>query len=200
MTRPMTQPLPKPHPLRVCVCVLPFGAKQASAASESCLLLGLCCRSIRGGGGMKSEREKLHARKLTFANTEAFTQTERDGKTERKGSGGGEKKNAGLAENSKYCRKRCLDCWIEGVGGRRGGRMITVVRNPTQWAQTCNQLPSEGRARWLASRSRVYYFLFVYLTIFWKLLMLRNIEWETAGWMMKWNGCGRVFQEKCGKD
>jgi len=72
--------------------VLPFGAKQASAASESCLLLGLCCRSIRGGGGMKSEREKLYARKLTFANTEAFTQTERDRKTERKGSGGGEQK------------------------------------------------------------------------------------------------------------
>lgn len=41
---------------------------------------------------MKSEREKLHARKLTFANTEAFTQIERDRKTERKGSGGGEQK------------------------------------------------------------------------------------------------------------
>jgi hypothetical protein len=32
---------------------------------------------------MKSEREKLQARKLTFATAEAFTQRERDRKTER---------------------------------------------------------------------------------------------------------------------
>jgi hypothetical protein len=32
---------------------------------------------------MKSEREKLRARKLTFATAEAFTQRERDRNTER---------------------------------------------------------------------------------------------------------------------
>jgi hypothetical protein len=68
--------------------------------------------------------------------------------------------------------------------------MTTVVRNPTEWAQTCNQLPSEGRAV-TCFRSRVYYLLSVYLNIFWELLMLHNIEWETAVWMMKWNWCGK---------
>jgi hypothetical protein len=33
-------------------------------------------REVGGGGGMKSERENLQARKLTFATAEAFTQRE----------------------------------------------------------------------------------------------------------------------------
>jgi hypothetical protein len=41
---------------------------------------------------MKSEREKLQARKLTFATAAAFTQRKRDKMTEGKGSGGGEQK------------------------------------------------------------------------------------------------------------
>jgi hypothetical protein len=38
---------------------------------------------------MKSEREKLQARKLTFATAAGFTQRKRDKVTEGKGLGGG---------------------------------------------------------------------------------------------------------------